>query len=43
LPDTVARRARTIEKLVELPCWLLHYGGHPQAVAQQISRHLARL
>jgi hypothetical protein len=42
LPDAVAKRRGTIERLVELPCWLLQYGGEPQAVARNISQHLAR-
>ena len=43
LPEAVAKRSGTIDKLVELPCWLLRYGGQPQEIAQQISRVLARL
>ena len=43
LPDAVAKRSGTIDKLVELPCWLLQYDGYPQAIAQQISQNLARL
>jgi hypothetical protein len=42
-PEAVARRTGTIKKIVELPCWLLRYGGQPHLVARQISRHLARL
>lgn len=36
LPDAVARRAETIEGIVERPCWRLRYGGPPQWVARQI-------
>jgi DNA polymerase III delta prime subunit len=43
LPDAVAKRSGTIDKLVDLPCWLLQYDGYPQAIAQQISQNLARL
>jgi hypothetical protein len=41
LPEAAARRSRTLKGVVELPCWLLEYGGQPQLVARQISRHLA--
>lgn len=41
LPDAVEKRLGTIKKIVELPCWLLKYGGRPQAIASQISQHLA--
>jgi hypothetical protein len=41
LPDAFARRSAAVEKLVELPCWLLQYGGQPQAIALQISEHFA--
>jgi hypothetical protein len=42
LPDAVAKRLGTIKKVAELPCWLLEYGGQPQAIARQISQQLAR-
>jgi hypothetical protein len=39
------KRSETIDKIAELPCWLLHYSGPPrliaQKIAQQIERHLA--
>jgi hypothetical protein len=41
LPEAAARRSRTLKGVVDLPCWLLEYGGQPQLVARQISRHLA--
>ena len=41
LPDGVAKRQETIEKLVEIPCWSLEYGGRPQIIAQRISQHVA--
>ena len=41
LPEAAARRSRTLKGVVELPCWLLQYGGEPHLVARQISRHLA--
>jgi len=43
LPDATAKRSRTIQKVVELPCWRLQYGGEPQLIARQISQHLADL
>lgn len=43
LPETAARRSETIKRIVELPCWLLQYGGQPQLIARQISRHLAKV
>ena len=42
-PEAAVRRTGTIKKIVELPCWLLRYGGQPQLVARQISEYLARL
>ena len=42
LPDAAARRSETMERIVELPCWLLRYGGRPQQVARQILTHLVR-
>lgn len=41
LPDAAEKRSRTIQKVVELPCWRMEYGGHPQAIAQQLSDYLA--
>jgi len=43
LPDATAKRAETIQRIVELPCWLLQYGGQPQAIAREITHHLADL
>jgi hypothetical protein len=43
LPEAAARRSETIKKIVELPRWLLQYGGQPQLIARQISRHLVEL
>lgn len=42
-PDAAAKRSITLEKLIELPCWLLKYGGEPQTIAQQISHYFAQL
>lgn len=39
LPDATAKRAETVQKIVELPCWLLQYGGQPQAIAREITHH----
>lgn len=41
LPDALAKRSETVKRIVELPCWLLRYGGKPQQVARQLSIHLA--
>lgn len=41
LPEAIAKRAKTLRKLIELPCWNLAYGGRPQAIAQQIANSLA--
>jgi len=41
LPDATARRTETLQRIVQLPCWLLRYGGDPQLVAQRISGHIA--
>jgi shikimate kinase len=43
LPDATAKRAETVQKIVELPCWLLQYRGQPQAIAWDIAHHLAGL
>lgn len=43
LPEATERRSETIKKLVELPCWLLQYGGQPQLIARQICQHLAKV
>jgi len=42
LPDAAGKRLKTIETLVELPCWLVEFGGQPYAIARQISHHLSR-
>jgi hypothetical protein len=42
LPEAAAKRLDTIKTIAELPCWLLEYGGHPQEIARQISRHFGR-
>ncbi len=43
LPDATAKRAETVQKIVELPCWLMQYGGQPQAIARDITHHLIGL
>jgi len=43
LPEVATRRSGTIKKIVELPCWLLQYGGQPQLIARKICRHLAKV
>jgi len=35
-PDAIVKRSRTTARLVDLPCWLLQYGGEPQANANNI-------
>ncbi len=42
LPEAVARQTETIAKLVEIPCWLLKYGGEPRAIAGKIADHFER-
>jgi len=39
LPEATEKRSTTIKTIAELPCWLLEYGGHPQEIARQLSRH----
>ncbi len=41
VPDAVAKRSETMEKLVDIPCWLLQYGGDPHTVARNILQHFA--
>jgi len=43
LPEAAAKRTLTLNKVVELPCWLLQYGGEPHLIARQISQHLAKV
>ncbi len=42
LPEVAERRAGTLKRIAELPCWLLQYGGPPQWIARQICQHLAK-
>jgi hypothetical protein len=35
--EAVERQAKTIDRLLALPCWRLQYGGRPQAIAEQIA------
>ncbi len=37
VPDAMISKLETIRKLVERPCWLLQYGGMPQAVARALT------
>lgn len=39
LPEASAKRSETIKKVIDLPCWLLQYGGQPHLIARQISEH----
>jgi len=41
-PEAVARQTETIAKLVEIPCWLLKYGGDPLRIAGRIADHFER-
>lgn len=43
LPEVAARRSETIQKIADLPCWLLQYGGPPHLIAQKISQHLVNV
>jgi hypothetical protein len=42
-PEADEKRSETIQKIADLPCWLLQYGGQPHLIAQQINRHLAEV
>jgi hypothetical protein len=42
LPDAITKRSETIAKLVDIPFWLLRYGGQPHTIARNILQHLAR-
>ena len=42
-PDPTQNQAKTIQALVELPCWRLRYGGSPQVVAERLSAHCVEL
>lgn len=37
-PEAVDAQAETIEKLLDLPCCHLEYGGRPQEIAEQLTR-----
>jgi hypothetical protein len=39
LPEAIEKQSGTIAKLLELPCWLLRYGGQPQVVSSELARH----
>jgi hypothetical protein len=39
LPEAIEKQSATIAKLLELPCWLLRYGGSPQVVSSELARH----
>ena len=39
LPDALAKQSEMIAKLVEIPCWLLKYGGEPLSIARKIADH----
>jgi hypothetical protein len=38
-PAAVEAQTEIIEKLLALPCWHLQYGGSPQEIAEQLTRH----
>jgi hypothetical protein len=40
LPEAAAKRLETLKRIIELPRWLLQYGGEPQVIAQQISQQI---
>jgi hypothetical protein len=42
LPGAVAKQSEIIAKLVEIPCWLLRYGGEPLTIAGKIADHFER-
>jgi len=42
LPDAAAAQMEVIEKLGELTCCLLQYGGRPQVVAKKLAQHFER-
>ena len=39
LPGGAAGQMQVIDKLVELPCCLLQYGGRPQIIAEKLGAH----
>jgi len=42
LPAAAAKQSEIIAKLVEIPCWLLRYGGEPLTIAGKIADHFER-
>jgi hypothetical protein len=42
LPDAAAAQMEVIEKLGEMTCCLLRYGGRPQVVAKKLAQHFER-
>ena len=42
LPDAMAAQMEVIEKVAELPGWLLQYGGRPQVVAKKLAQLFER-
>jgi len=43
LPDAALAQMEVIEKLAELPCRLLRYGGRPQSVAKKLAGYFEQL
>jgi hypothetical protein len=41
-PEGIVKRSETMKRVVELPCWLLHYGGKPDQIAQKICAHIGK-
>jgi hypothetical protein len=38
LPEAVEKQSEVIDKLLELPCWLLRYGGSPLMISSELAR-----
>jgi len=36
-PDAVRKQNEVLEEILSLPCCVLEYGGHPQAIAKQLA------
>jgi hypothetical protein len=41
-PAALEKQAMIIDKLTELPCWQLQYGGSPQSISEQLLHHFER-
>jgi len=37
-PEVLERQAQVIDRLTQLPCWVVQYGARPEVIAEQVAR-----